>query len=310
MGRILRLAGVELGGTKAIAVLAENDGIIEQVTVPIQRPDETLARLNDRLLRWNRDAPLDGLGIASFGPIQLDPASPEFATILNTPKSGWSGADVQAPLTSGLTCRWTINTDVNAAALAEYTLGSARGSDSVCYITVGTGVGGGLVIGGHPVHGALHPEIGHLRLRRAADDEFAGICPFHLDCIEGLVSGPALAERFGQPAAEVPEEHPWWDHVASDLGELVASVILTVSPEKVVLGGSVALARANLLGRVRRQTVTALANYLTHIDQRTVEDVVVLSKLGSSAGPLGAITFAQSAANLATSSDRGEAPDC
>jgi fructokinase len=304
MGRVLRLAGVELGGTKAIAVLAENERIIEQRTVPTGAPSETLGSLNGELLRWNREAPLNGLGIASFGPIGLDPASPDFATILDTPKPGWSGADVGTPLISGLSCPWTIDTDVNAAALAEYGLGSAVGCDSVCYITVGTGVGGGLVIGGRAVRGALHPEIGHLRLRRAAGDEFAGSCPFHSDCIEGLVSGPALAARFGQPAAAIPDDHPLWDHVAHDLGELVAAVLLTVSAEKVVLGGSVALGRASLLDRVRKHVVATLGAYLPHINERTIAEVMVLSRLQASAGPLGAIALAGSAATQGESLSR------
>jgi fructokinase len=298
MERVLRLAGIELGGTKAIAVLAENDRIIEQSTVPTTGPEETLKRLNDALLRWNRKARLDGLGIASFGPVELDRAKPNFATILETPKRGWGGTDVWTPLTSGLTCPWTIDTDVNAAALAEYSIGSAVGYDSVCYITIGTGVGGGLVIGGRAVHGALHPEIGHLRLRRARGDEFAGICPFHSDCIEGLVSGPALAKRFGRPAAEIPDDHPCWDYVAWDLGQLVAAVIVAVSAEKVVFGGSVGLARANLLDRIRNHVVAALGDYLRHIDERTIDEVVVLSRLGVLAGPLGAITLAKSATKL------------
>jgi fructokinase len=308
MGRVLRLAGIELGGTKAIAVLAENHRIIEQCTLPTGIPDKTLEHLNAELRRWDRHVPLDGLGIASFGPIQLDLGNPDLGRILNTPKPGWSGADVRTPLTSGLTCPCAIDTDVNAAALAECSVGSAVGCESVCYITIGTGVGGGLVIGGRAVHGALHPEIGHLRLRRAAGDGFAGICPFHSDCIEGLVSGPALAQRFGQPAAQIPDDDPRWDHVAWDLGELMASIILAVSPERIVLGGSVALARANLLDRIRNHAVLALGDYLRHVDQRTIEEVVVHSRLGPSAGPLGAITLAESAAKL-TSSDQSEAID-
>jgi fructokinase len=294
-----RLAGVELGGTKAIAVLAENGHVIRQVTVPTTGPHETLERLSGVLREWNREVPLQGLGIASFGPVQLHADRPNFATILQTPKPGWNGADIAEPLTWDLTCPWTIDTDVNAAALAEYRYGSAIGCDSVCYITVGTGIGGGLVIGGRAVHGALHPEMGHLRLRRTADDSFAGSCRFHGDCIEGLVSGPALAERFGMPAPSIADDHPTWRHVASDMGELVAAVLLMTAAEKVVFGGSVPLARAFLLGGIRNHAVAGLGGYLPHIDSCTIDEAVVISPLGTLAGPLGAVALAELAANSA-----------
>lgn len=299
MAQAGRLAGVELGGTKAIAVLAENGHVIRQVTVPTAGPHETLERLSGVLREWNREVPLQGLGIASFGPVQLHADRPDFATILQTPKPGWSGADIAGPLTWDLTCPWTIDTDVNAAALAEYRYGSAIGCDSVCYITVGTGVGGGLVIGGRAVHGALHPEMGHLRLRRTADDSFAGSCRFHGDCIEGLVSGPALAGRFGMPAPSIADDHPTWRHVASDMGELVAAVLLMTAAEKVVFGGSVPLARAFLLGGIRNHAVVGLSGYLPHIDSCTIDEAVVISPLGTLAGPLGAVALAELAANSA-----------
>jgi fructokinase len=219
--------------------------------------------------------------------------------MLETPKPTWSGADIGGPLVRGLSCPWVIDTDVNAAALAEHRHGSAIGCDSVCYITVGTGVGGGLVIGGRAVHGALHPEMGHLRLRRTADDHFAGACRFHGDCIEGLISGPALAERFGMPAASIADDHPTWRHVASDMGELVAAVLLMTAAEKVVFGGSVSLARAFLLAGIRKHAVAALGGYLPHISSRTIGESVVISRLGKSAGPLGAMALAELAANPA-----------
>ena len=164
---------------------------------------------------------------------------------------------------------------------------------------MGTGVGGGLVIGGRPVHGALHPEIGHLRLRRARGDDFPGTCRFHRDCIEGLVSGPALAARFGMAASDIPDNHPTWHAVASDLGELAASLLLTASVNRIVLGGGVMLRRPFLLPLVRREAVDRLGGYLPHIDLETVDAAIVLASLEGQAGPLGAIELARIAARPA-----------
>jgi fructokinase len=237
-----RLAGIELGGTKAIAVLAHGGEIVDTLTIPTGEMIATLGALRQQLGRWHAAAPLDAIGIASFGPVQLDRAQPHYGSILATPKAGWSSAPVADLLTAGLDCPWMIDTDVNGAALAEFQGGGGIGCDPLCYITLGTGVGGGLLIGGRPVHGAMHPELGHLRLRRAPGDTFAGVCPFHGDCVEGLVSGPALAARFGGNAAEVPDTHPGWDDVASDIAALCGAILLTTAAKRILLGGSIALA--------------------------------------------------------------------
>lgn len=292
----MRLAGIELGGTKAIAVLAEDDAILDQRTFPTRAPQETLAELNGVLREWDAAAALDALGIASFGPVDVDQTSAGYATMLDTPKPGWARVEVGKAVTAGLDCPWTIDTDVNAAALAEFACGSAIGCDSVCYITLGTGVGGGLVIAGRPVHGAMHPEIGHLRLRRAPGDDFAGTCRFHQNCIEGLVSGPALAVRFGMAASDIPDDHPAWQSVAFDLGELAASVFLTTSANRVVLGGGVSLRRSFLLPFIRRHVVERLGGYLPHIGFGSVDAAIVLTSLGEQAGPVGAVQLARRAA--------------
>ena len=287
-----RLAGIELGGTKSIAVLAEGDRIIAQEARPTTSPERTLAALNEVLRGWDRDAKLDALGIASFGPLQLAPDRPNFATILETPKAGWSQAPVAAALVEGLSCPWRIDTDVNGAALAEYRWGAGRGCESACYITIGTGVGGGLLIAGRPVHGAMHPEIGHLRLRRVPGDGFAGICPFHGDCIEGLISGPALSARFGVPAEEIPDDDPLWANVVADLSELAGVLLLTHSAERILFGGSVALSREFLLSDVRKAVVAHLGSYLPFLNAATASQVIQVAQLGTRAGPLGAIALA------------------
>jgi fructokinase len=288
-------AGVELGGTKSIAVLAREEEIIEQVSLPTLGPDETLGVLSDRLRDWAGSHAVSALGIASFGPIRLDPSAPEYGRMHETPKPGWSGVPVAEALTAGLDCGWLIDTDVNGAALAEYRWGAGRGTTSLCYVTVGTGVGGGLVIGGRPVHGAMHPEIGHLRLRRMAGDTFEGACPFHHDCIEGLIAGPALAARFGSDPSQVPDQDPRWEAVASDIAELAAAILLTTSAQRILIGGGVGLARTVLLDRARALLVERQAAYLPFLDAATAQIMLGAPALGEQAGPLGAIALAMAA---------------
>jgi fructokinase len=188
-----------------------------------------------------------------------------------------------------------IDTDVNGAVLAEYLWGAGQGFDSLCYVTIGTGVGAGLLVEGRCVHGAMHPEIGHLRLRRAPGDRFAGSCAFHGDCIEGLVSGPALAKRFGMPGEEIPDDHWQWRHVASDLAELVGAILHTTAPWRIMFGGSVPLARPFLLDQVREIAVDRFASYLPFLDRRSAQDIIGLASLGTQAGPLGALALANEA---------------
>src|SRR5690554_1127259 len=291
-----RLAGIELGGTKCIAVLANGSEIVDEAIFPTRHPQSTLGVLNAKLLEWNRIAPLEALGIASFGPLQLDAARPNFGSMLTTPKAGWSGASIGPRLREGLDCPCRIDTDVNGAALAETLWGAGQNCDIVCYLTIGTGVGGGLVIGGQCVHGAMHFEVGHVRLRRSAGDEFAGSCPFHSDCIEGLVSGPALAARFGTPAQQIGNDDHRWSHVASDLAELFGVLLLTASPNRILLGGSVALERQSVIDAARSILVERYGSYLPYLSLVNAQQIIRLAGLGDRAGPLGSVALASLAA--------------
>ena len=290
-----RIAGVELGGTKCIVVLAIEGRIVARETLPTLAPGTTLPAINAILRSWQEDAPLEALGIASFGPLQLNPSRENFGCMLRTPKPGWTGARISDALAHGLDCGVAIDTDVNAAALAEYRMGAAIGCSAVCYITIGTGVGGGLLLDGRPVHGAMHPEIGHLRLRRAKGDSFAGTCPFHGDCIEGLVSGPAIAARFETPAAKVPDDHPHWQYVIHDLAELVSAIMLTHSANRILFGGTVSLARQFLLPRIRARVISHLGEYLPVLDTAGAKEMIRIAELGADAGPKGTLCLALSA---------------
>lgn len=288
-------AGVELGGSKTIVSLGAGDRIVTSESLPTGGPSETLAAANAILVRWASAQPLRALGIAAFGPVALDPRSPRFGRTLATPKPGWDDIDIPAALTGGLTLPWALDTDVNAAAMAEHRWGAARDLNAFWYITIGTGVGGGLLIGEQPLHGAMHPEIGHVRLRRAAGDSFAGRCPFHGDCIEGLVSGPALAARFDRPIEEIGDDDPRWSDVAADLSELAATLLLTTSAQALLFGGTVSLRRAFLLPMVRRMALDRLAGYLPFASAEAMPSIIRPAGLGTQAGPLGAIALALSA---------------
>ncbi|MXP26718.1 ROK family protein [Altererythrobacter indicus] len=291
-GKALRLGGIELGGTKSIAILSDGESILERATFPTRSPSETLPLLSAQLRNWNREASLDALGIASFGPLQLNKAAAGFGKMLPTPKPGWEGAEITTTLSGGLTCPFAIDTDVNGAGLAEYCWGAGRNCSSLCYITIGTGVGGGLIVNGAPVHGAMHPEIGHMRIRRVAEDQFGGACPFHGDCLEGLVSGPALAARFGCDPATVGEDDPRWTYVASDISEMAVNLLLTCSVQRILIGGGVGMGRAKLLPKVRQLTVERLAGYLPFATPETIDTIIVAPELGDNAGPMGTVALA------------------
>lgn len=283
------IAGLELGGTKCVAILgSENGDIRARETIRTTDPVSTLSALEAVLDRWQFDA----LGVASFGPLELDPASPQFGSISVTPKPGWSGTDLMRRLAARYSKPLAIQTDVIGAALAEGRWGAAQGVASHCYITIGTGVGVGLISGGQPVQGAAHGEAGHMRVRRAPSDGFAGFCPFHGDCVEGLISGPALAQRFGRPAQELSDDAPQWDLFVHDLTALLHNLVVTAAPERIAIGGGVMASRAHLFAKLRVALAASiggygsLARYAEQLDHRLGPP-----GLGTSAGPMGAIAL-------------------
>lgn len=287
------LAGVELGGTKVVVLRARGRDIVDRMTIPTSDPATTLGAAADQLARWQAEEDFAALGIASFGPLRLDRAAADFGYMLPTPKPGWSGADIYGALAGALPCPARIDTDVNGAALAELRWGAgADMSDCLCYLTIGTGLGGGFAIHGRAVHGAMHPELGHMLIRRAPGDSFAGACPFHGDCIEGLVCGPALAQRFGVPGDRIPADDPRWDDVAHDIAQLVGTILLTTAARQVLIGGGVGMGRADLLDAVRAKVVAQLNGYLPFVDADSIATIVRPPALGDQAGPLGAVALA------------------
>jgi len=290
MGSEPYVYGLELGGTKCLALRAEGGRILESVLVPTTDPETTLEAVDGVLQRWAGERGPEAIGIASFGPLCVDTNRPDWGRILKTPKPGWAGTDLAGRYRRLLDVPVAIDTDVNAAALAERRWGGAVGTTCNAYITLGTGIGAGIVVNGAPVHGWMHPEFGHLKARRLAGDGFAGVCPFHGDCIEGLIAGPAIAARFGMPGAQVPDDHPGWEAVAHDLGALLASLILAVSPQRIALGGSIACSRPWLVARARHAALASLAGYVAGLDE-AIDGVIDIAALGEQAGPLGAIAL-------------------
>jgi len=291
------VAGVELGGTKCIAALARGERIIRRAQWPTgDDPAATLGAIADWLAEADAEAVITALGVASFGPLWVDPAAPRHGRMAQTPKPGWSGVDVLSPLAAAVRCPVVLDTDVAGAALAEGRWGASMGCGTHVYLTIGTGIGGGIVVDGKPVHGALHPELGHLRIRRSADLGFAGICQAHGDCLEGLASGPAIAARTGLPAEQLGPDHPVWAHVGGEVGELLAVLILTLAPHRIVVGGGVGHGQPGLLPRIRAASARALGEYMPGYAPEALEAIIVSPDLGADAGVLGAVALALRAA--------------
>jgi fructokinase len=293
------LGGVELGGTKCICLLGTGpDDIRFQTAVPTGTdPGTTLNRIEHVL----RDAvcaygPFHALGIASFGPLNLTRDSPTYGFITSTPKPGWHNVSVADRLARAFNTPVGFDTDVNGAALAEGRWGAARTLVDFAYITVGTGVGVGLVANGRLVHGFGHPELGHIRIARQSGDDWPGICVFHGDCVEGLASGAAIAARAGMPTQQIPADSPVWQSTAHALSQLLHTLVVTTAPRRILIGGGVIEARPSLLEQLRGELLDSLNGYL---DLQSlaggIDRYVVAPGLGALAGPLGALALAADA---------------
>ena len=279
-------AGVELGGTKCVAILASGpERILASETLPTTTPEETLGRLGEVLSGWKTED-FAALGVGSFGPLDLDAGK-----IASTPKPGWAGAEVKRRLEEAAGVPVAFDTDVNGAALAEMRWGSGRGMADFAYVTVGTGVGVGLIVNGKPTRGFAHCELGHIRVVRLPGDGFGGSCPFHGDCVEGLAAGPSLKARVGERIDELREDDPIWDSVAWALAQLCHAIVCAAAPRAIAIGGGVVENQPHLLPRIERMLVDSLNGYV----ELPGPGYVRAPELGSDAGPLGAIALAMTA---------------
>ncbi len=288
-------AGVELGGTRCRCILGTGPSDIRaEEELPTQDPATTLPAIAAVLRSWSdRFGAPAALGIASFGPLDLRAESAGYGRIGSTPKPGWQHIDLLRFFASRFAVPVGLTTDVIGAALAEMRWGDGRGLGDLAYVTVGTGVGVGLIVGGRVVVGCHHPELGHIRIARLAGDSFAGTCPFHGDCVEGLASGPAIEARTRGKSADLPPESPEWTAVAHALAQLAQALVLSVSPKRILIGGGVLNAQPHLFPRIRSSLAQSLRGYL-EVEELTsgLERYIGPPALGTRAGPLGAIAVA------------------
>jgi len=298
---------IEAGGTKFICAIGNGpgDGIRERVQFPTGDDPEPLMR---EVVAWfseqeKRHCQLAAIGVASFGPVKLDETSPTHGFITTTPKPGWQNADILGPLRRAFPGGpLGFDTDVNGAALGEARWGAACGLEDFIYITVGTGIGGGGMARGRLLHGLVHPEMGHIGVPQRAGDDFAGVCPFHGRCWEGLCSGPAIAARAGLPAEQLPPDHPAWDDVIFTMAHALKNLACVLSPRRIILGGSVRkagqLGEAAFFENLRTAFREALAGYIASpaVSAEGIASYIVPPALGDDAGVCGAIALAEDAA--------------
>ena len=268
-----KIGALEAGGTKMVLAVYEEDGTeLERLTLPTETPETTMPPM----IAFFRRHGIDALGVGSFGPLDLNPASPTYGFITSTPKLAWKNYPLLKNLLDGRSIPAGIDTDVNAAIIAEAELGAARGCQNAVYVTIGTGIGGGVYANGQTVHGLLHPEVGHTLLRpHPLDPNPRGVCPYHESCLEGLAAGPAIGARVGGDAKNLPDDHPTFEIEAFYLAQMCVNLITTLSPERIILGGGV-MQRSRLFAQVREQTVRLLNGYIQapaiteHIDEYIV----------------------------------------
>mgnify|MGYP001034243436 FL=1 len=290
--------GIEGGGTKFVCVVGGGPGDIRaetrfSTTTPVETLGQAIEFFRQQQAVHGR---LSAIGLACFGPLDPDPASPTYGCILPTPKPGWAGADVVGPLVEAFGVPVGFDTDVNGAALAEARWGAAQGCDPVLYLTIGTGIGGGALVNGKLLHGLIHPEMGHIFIPHDCQrDPFPGVCPFHGDCFEGLATGPSLKARWGQPAETLPPDHPAWDLEATYIAYALASYITTLSPQRIVIGGGVAQ-QSQLFPLIHHKVPAILNGYIQSPSiLEHIQEYIVPPGLGGRAGVLGAIALAEQA---------------
>jgi fructokinase len=289
--------GIEAGGTKFICGIGTGPEDLETTRIPTTSPHATIEAAV-AFLRERAGGDLHAVGIASFGPVDLDPASATYGHITSTPKPGWQYSDLAGAVSKALNVPVGFDTDVNGAALGEARWGAAQGLADFMYLTVGTGIGGGALVHGRILHGLMHPEMGHIRVPHdAAADPYPGCCPYHGDCLEGLASGTAIEARWRKPAHELPPDHPAWTLEAHYLALALAAWVCTLSPRRIVLGGGV-MQQPQLFPLIREELARLLSGYIRKSElAEGLDRYVAPPQLGARAGVLGALVLAEQAAS-------------
>ncbi|RZT21470.1 ROK family protein [Fictibacillus sp. BK138] len=284
------LGAIEAGGTKFVCGIGnENGDIIEKISFPTTTPEETLKLVTD----YFKDKQIEALGVGSFGPIDLNQESSTYGFITSTPKKHWKNVNLLGELKKHIDVPMALDTDVNAAALGEREWGAAKGLDSCIYMTVGTGIGVGAVTEGKLIHGMLHPEMGHILVKRHEDDTYKGNCPFHGDCLEGLASGPAIENRWGQKGVVLSANPQVWELEAYYLAQALVNYILVLSPKKLILGGGV-MQQKQLFPIIIENVVNLLNGYIQHENLLVcIDEYIVPPELDDNAGLCGALALAK-----------------
>lgn len=291
-------AGIEAGGTKFVCAIGNSSGhIIDRVKIPTALPHETMREVVKFIQEATKNLNLLAIGIATFGPLYLDPTSSYFGYVDAEQKAGWGHFDLVGSVKQTFNVPIGFDTDVNGAALGEGRWGAGVGYDTFAYWTIGTGIGAGFVSRGRIMHGLIHPEAGHATVPQdKTKDPFSGVCPYHGNCLEGLASGPSMKERWHvESAMYLPEDHPAWDLEAEYLGHAMANCVLNISPQRIIIGGGV-MQRQSLFAKVRTNTQNLLNGFIKH--RAILEDIdkyIVPPALGGDAGVRGALAIAEKA---------------
>jgi len=289
-------AGIEAGGTKFNCIVASSpDDIRAEIRIPTTTPQETIGAVIDFYRNFENTSGnrLVSAGIASFGPVDLRKASPMYGYITTTPKPGWADTDLVGKICSALDIPAAFDTDVNGAAVGEGAWGAGKGLTDFIYITIGTGIGGGAIINGKTTQGMVHPEIGHMLLPHdPVMDPYKGYCPFHGDCFEGLATGPAMRDRWGQPAETLPQDHPAWELEANYIALALHTLVCSFSPQRIILGGGV-MQQSHLFTLIRKRLLKSLNGYVRSPILDDIDHYVVAPGLGTRSGVLGALAMAQ-----------------
>lgn len=282
---------IEAGGTKMVCAIGTAEGhLIDQLTFPTKDPAETIPQL----VAFFQGKSITALGIGSFGPVDLRTDSPTYGHILDTPKLAWQQFDFVGALQRELKVPVGFDTDVNAACLGEMTYGSAQGLNNVVYITIGTGIGAGIAINGQLLHGMLHPEAGHILMKPHPEDSYPGFCPYHKACFEGMASGPAIEDRWGEKAANLQDNAQVWALESYYIAQALVNYIMVLSPEKIILGGGV-MKQKQLFPLIRKQVAQMINGYLKTKELQDLDNYIVPNSLNENQGILGALELAKRA---------------
>lgn len=283
--------GIEAGGTKMICVIGDENGrILDRMQIPTKTPEETMPIMID----YFKGKDIKALGIACFGPIDLNRDSKTYGYITSTPKLAWKNYDIVGAFKKELGVPIGFDTDVNGSLLGEITWGCAKGLTDALYLTIGTGVGGGVMAGGKLLHGMLHPELGHIKMAVADGDTYKGKCPYHGTCFEGMAAGPAIEDRWGKKAVELADDDKVWDLESTYIAQALCTYILTLSPQIIILGGGV-MHQKQLFPLIRKKVLEQLNGYIVTKELKDIDNYIVPASLNDDQGIMGSIKLAMDA---------------